>query len=171
MENAAHARAAQPLFEMCIALLVDHVDCIESLAGLPDVMRVKLAEAASACCKLEPEVRSCVLGMHRMGAPTFAQGAARSVLHARAGGEGHVFVYGFLGACGCAVRQAHKSCLLSDALCARHTNHAYCHMRCAPGTQIMPTVICAGWYHAHCQASCPLPGIMCSALYSPAPQV
>uniref|UniRef100_A0A7S3QLR1 F-box/LRR-repeat protein 15-like leucin rich repeat domain-containing protein n=1 Tax=Dunaliella tertiolecta TaxID=3047 RepID=A0A7S3QLR1_DUNTE len=46
----------QPLFELCIAMLVDHVDCIDSLFGVPDVMRVRLAEAVCASCKMEPEV-------------------------------------------------------------------------------------------------------------------
>ena len=55
-QTAQTATYMQPLFKLCVGLLVEHVECIDSLAGVPDVMRVQLAQAVCASCKLEPEV-------------------------------------------------------------------------------------------------------------------
>uniref|UniRef100_A0A7S0WKY4 F-box/LRR-repeat protein 15-like leucin rich repeat domain-containing protein n=1 Tax=Chlamydomonas leiostraca TaxID=1034604 RepID=A0A7S0WKY4_9CHLO len=46
----------RPLFELCIAMLVEHADCIDSLAGLPDVIRARLASAVCEAKLMTPEV-------------------------------------------------------------------------------------------------------------------
>ena len=48
----------QPLFDICVDVLVEHVDCIESLWGVPDAMRVKLSRLACAKNKLDAQVRA-----------------------------------------------------------------------------------------------------------------
>ncbi len=45
------------LFHTCLRLLVQHVDAIVSLWGLPDVVKVALAAGVAAERRMTPEVR------------------------------------------------------------------------------------------------------------------
>jgi len=57
------------LFESCVSLLVEYIDCIESLEGVPDSIRVRLADGASATRMMSAEV-----------ARIFVSGAPREVV-------------------------------------------------------------------------------------------
>jgi len=38
--NRSARRRLKPLFDTCLTLLADYVDCIETLQGIPDVIKV-----------------------------------------------------------------------------------------------------------------------------------
>jgi DNA repair protein RAD7 len=67
--GGARARHVPPLFSLCLDLLVEHVDEIDSLWGLPDAIRGRLAAAVCAKRRLSPSV-----------AALFADGGAAEVL-------------------------------------------------------------------------------------------
>lgn len=112
-----HPRSAVgPLFDACLRVLTTYVDCIESLVGVPDAIRVRLAASVAAKRKLSPQVgaaRRTLLPFNRRTVtictrraqkpaqgpyqsarglqppPSFAQ-AARTCLHAVAHSNGCV---------------------------------------------------------------------------------
>jgi len=67
--GGARGRFIPPLFSLCLDLLVDHVGEIDSLWGLPDAIRGRLAAAVCAKRRLSPAV-----------AALFADGGATEVL-------------------------------------------------------------------------------------------
>ena len=40
----------QPLFDCCLSMLVDHIDCVESLSGLPDAIKVRTMTGRREAC-------------------------------------------------------------------------------------------------------------------------
>ncbi|GLC34657.1 hypothetical protein PLESTM_000222000 [Pleodorina starrii] len=46
----------RPLFDVCLDVLTAYVDCVESLWGVPDVIKVRLAASVCARRKMSPEV-------------------------------------------------------------------------------------------------------------------
>ncbi|EFJ52453.1 hypothetical protein VOLCADRAFT_86557 [Volvox carteri f. nagariensis] len=46
----------RPLFEICLDVLTAYVDCVESLWGVPDVIKARMAASACARRKMSPEV-------------------------------------------------------------------------------------------------------------------
>mmetsp|Transcript_2379 Transcript_2379/g.6128 ORF Transcript_2379/g.6128 Transcript_2379/m.6128 type:complete len:534 (-) Transcript_2379:139-1740(-) len=52
----ARKRKVATLFDTTLGLLTEYVDCIESLDGIPDALRIKLAQSAAARRKLTADV-------------------------------------------------------------------------------------------------------------------
>ncbi|KXZ44033.1 hypothetical protein GPECTOR_75g757 [Gonium pectorale] len=47
--------AVQPLFGRCLEVLTEYIDCVESLVGVPDAIKVRLAADVCARRKMSPE--------------------------------------------------------------------------------------------------------------------